>query len=249
MLRFLFGSRGLRPDLSSPFGRKFLFCICSGWAIAEDWGPPHTYLTGRLAWSRRSTVGVGPTPYKWPLPELDLHLSRERATLAPLSRNSGVGHSGSWPPLHCGDLTNSHLRLLLVPHTLWGPHIWVWEGMPGDWRLWASSTCWSRAMGTTGADCSWVARATIPGPPPQPHGWVRLGLEVSRFPHFWGGDHGMCRGSLGCGVSGLFSSIFFSKSLNKKKHQKTLPDREASLIRKEYCRCGPHPPTSDFFQS
>ena len=40
-------------------------------------------------------------------------------------------------------------------------------------------------MGTIGADCSWVARATTPGP--QPHGWVRLGLEVSRFPHFWVG--------------------------------------------------------------
>ena len=66
----------------------------------------HTYLTGRLAWSRRNTVGVGPTPYKWFLPELDLHLSREWATLAAFSRISGVGHSGSWPPLHCGDSTN-----------------------------------------------------------------------------------------------------------------------------------------------
>ena len=37
------------------------------------------------------------------------------------------------------------------------------------------------------ADCSRVARATTPGPPPQPHGWVRLGLEVSRLPHFWVG--------------------------------------------------------------
>ena len=37
--------------------------------------------------------------------ELDLHLSRERAALAPFSRISGVGHSGSWPPLHCGDST------------------------------------------------------------------------------------------------------------------------------------------------
>ena len=42
-------------------------------------------------------------------------------------------------------------------------------------------------MGTIGADCSRVARAMTPGPPPQPHGWVRLGLEVSRFLHFWGG--------------------------------------------------------------
>ena len=27
MLSFLFGSRGLRPDLPSPFGRKFFFCL------------------------------------------------------------------------------------------------------------------------------------------------------------------------------------------------------------------------------
>ena len=34
------------------------------------------------------------------------YLLRERAALAPLSRISGVGRSGSWPPLHCGDSTN-----------------------------------------------------------------------------------------------------------------------------------------------
>ena len=45
-------------------------------------------------------------------------------------------------------------------------------------------------MGTIGADCSWVARVTTPRPPPQPHGWVRLGLEVSRFPHFGSGGSG-----------------------------------------------------------
>ena len=45
-------------------------------------------------------------------------------------------------------------------------------------------------MGTIGADCSWVARMMTPRPPPQPHGWVRLGLEVSRFLHFWGGGSG-----------------------------------------------------------
>ena len=30
MLSFLFGSRGLQPDLPSPFGRKFLFCLVGG---------------------------------------------------------------------------------------------------------------------------------------------------------------------------------------------------------------------------
>ena len=40
-------------------------------------------------------------------------------------------------------------------------------------------------------DCSRVARAMTPRPPPQPHGWVRLGFEVSRFPDF-------CEGGLAC---------------------------------------------------
>ena len=40
-------------------------------------------------------------------------------------------------------------------------------------------------MGIIGADCSCAARAMTPGPPPQPHGWVRLKLEVLRFLHFW----------------------------------------------------------------
>ena len=102
-------------------------------------------------------------------------------------------------------------------------------------------------MGTIGADCSRVARAMTPGPPPQPHGWVRLELEVSK--HFWSGSQGMCPGSLGCGVSVLFSSIFFSTSLNKKKEASLyLPNREASLIKKEYCKFESVPslPTSDF---
>ena len=47
-------------------------------------------------------------------------------------------------------------------------------------------------MGTIRADCSWVARATTPGPLPQPHGWVGLGFEESKFPHFWSGWLGMC---------------------------------------------------------
>ena len=125
---------------------------------------------------------MGPTPYKGLLPEPDFHLSREQATLAPFSRNSRAGHSGSWPLLHCGDLTNSHWRLFLAPHcTLRPSHLSVGGNA---WRLWANSTCRSWAMGTIGADCSRVAREMTPRPPPQPHGWVRLGLEVSRFPHF-----------------------------------------------------------------
>ena len=51
------------------------------------------------------------------------------------------------------------------------------------------------------ADYSRVARATTPGPPPQPHGWVRLGFEVSRFPHFWVG--------VGLGVGGAWHVLSF----------------------------------------
>ena len=40
---------------------------------------------------------------------------------------------------------------------------------------------------------------------------------------------------LGVWSLGLFSPTFFSTSSKKKN------DREASLIKKEYCRCGPHP--------
>ena len=47
---------------------------------------------------------------------------------------------------------------------------------------------------------------------------------------------------------GLFSSIFFlhihkqkKKKKKKKKNEVRNKDREASLIKKEYCRCGPHP--------
>ena len=50
-------------------------------------------------------------------------------------------------------------------------------------------------MGTIGADCSRVARA-----PPQPHGWVRLGLEVSRFPDFCEGGGGLACAELPRGV-------------------------------------------------
>ena len=81
------------------------------------------------------------------------YLLRERAALAPFSRISGVGHSGSWPPLHCGDSTNP------APEVVPGASLHS-EAL--------SPECGSRALGTIGADCSRAARATTPGPPPQP---------------------------------------------------------------------------------
>ena len=41
------------------------------------------------------------------------YLLSERATLAAFSRISEVGHSGLWPPLHCGD--SKHLAPEVVP--------------------------------------------------------------------------------------------------------------------------------------
>ena len=55
----------------------------------------------------------GPHPLQVISPRARPYLLREQAALVPLSRISGVGHSGSWPPLHCGDSTN--LALEVVP--------------------------------------------------------------------------------------------------------------------------------------
>ena len=80
----------------------------------------------------------------------------------------------------------------------------------------------------------WLGRRP-PGPMPQLQGGVRHGLEVSRFPDFWpfwGGRAYSLRppwhvpGGPWVWSLGLFSSIFFSTSINKKK----------KLIKKEYFR-------------
>ena len=72
-------------------------------------------------------------------------------------------------------------------------------------------------MGAIGADCSRVARATTLGPPPQPDGWVRLGLEVSRLPHFWVGGLACAEFPRGVEFRGSLAPFFSSTSLNKKK--------------------------------
>ena len=71
-------------------------------------------------------------------------------------------------------------------------------------------------METIGADSSRVARATT-HPDPASATWLsEVGVGSIEIPGFWGGGQGICPGSLGCGVWGLFSSIFFSTSLDKK---------------------------------
>ena len=164
------------------------------------------------------------------LAELDLHLSRERAALAPLSRISGAGHSGPWPPLHCGDPTKPAPEA--APGTplhseALSPECGREHQETGDGQ--ANPTCRSRALGTIGANCSWAARATTLGPPLQPHGWVRLGPEVSRFPDFCEGGPACAQLPRGAEI-GAPQPHFFLHILKKK------------LIKKEYCRRGPHPP-------
>ena len=61
----------------------------------------------------------------------------------------------------------------------------------------------------------WGLLGLTPRPPPQPHGWVRLGFEVSRSPFLRGAWHAL--GFLGVWSLGIFSSAFFSTSINKKK--------------------------------
>ena len=47
-----------------------------------------------------------------------------------------------------------------------------------------------------------------PEPLPQPHGWVRLGLEVLRFPHFWVGGLACAEFPRGAEFRGSFAPFF-----------------------------------------
>ena len=152
-----------------------------------------TYLPDREAsLIKKEYCRCGPHSPQVISPRAGPYLLRERAALAPLSRIPGASHSGSWPPLHCGDSTN------LAPEVAPGASLHSEALSPecgrehqGTGEGSANLTCRSRAQGTIGADCSWVARVMTPGPPLQPHGWVRLGFEVSRFTDF-------CEGGLAC---------------------------------------------------
>ena len=63
-------------------------------------------------------------------------------------------------------------------------------------------------MGTIGAYCSRVVRVMTSGPLPQPHGWVRLGFEVSRFPHFWVGAWHVLNFPRGVEFQGSLTPLF-----------------------------------------
>ena len=160
---------------------------------------------------------MGPTPYKWLLLELDLHLSRERATLAAFSRISGVGHSGSWPPLHCVDSTNLHRRLFLVPHcTLRISHLSVGGNTRGLEMVWPTRHVGAGLRGLLGPTAHGLLGRRHPGP----HlshmvGWG-WGLKYRDSQIFVrGGWHVLTY--LGVWSSGLFSPTFSPHPQTKKK--------------------------------
>ena len=64
------------------------------------------------------------------------------------------------------------------------------------------------AHGCSGDDTRAPASATWLG---------EVGAGSTEIPHFWGGVQGMCPGSLGCGVSELFSSVFLQIFKHKKE--------------------------------
>ena len=146
--------------------------------------------------------------------------------MAPIFGTPGVSRvSGlNKPPLHCEGMP-SHWRPSLVAslHS---------EGPSHDcgrgtrfWSRWLACRFTSPEVGVIWflAD-GWLGRRP-PGPMPQLQGGVRHGLEVSRFPDFWPFWGTGIRPKATLAVPGgpwvwslgLFSSIFFSTSINKKR--------------------------------
>ena len=65
--------------------------------------PKKKYLTGRLALKKlikKEYCRCGPHPLQAISSRARPPLVKGAGCIGPLSRNSGVGHSGSWPPLH-----------------------------------------------------------------------------------------------------------------------------------------------------
>ena len=96
--------------------------------------------------NKKEYCRCGPHPLQVISSRARPYLLRERATLAAFSRISGVGHSGSWPPLHCEDSTN------LAPEAAPGAPLHSEALSPecgrehqGTGDGWANSTCRSRA--------------------------------------------------------------------------------------------------------
>ena len=108
MLSFLFGSRGLRPDLPLPFGRKFLFCfevVLTRFGSLPD-------REARLI--KKEHCRCGPHP-------LQVTSSRARPPLV-----KGEGHIGRLFPKFRG-----WPLWFMASIALWAPHQLALEVVPG----------------------------------------------------------------------------------------------------------------------
>ena len=65
-------------------------------------------------------------------------------------------------------------------------HLSVGGNTRGLEMVWPTRHVGAELRGLLGPTAHGLLGRRHPGPP-QPHGWVRLGLEVSRFPYFWRG--------------------------------------------------------------
>ena len=65
---------------------------------------------------RKEYCRCGPHPLQVTSPRARPPLVKGAGLIGPPSRNSRAGHSGLWPPLHCGDSKHLHRRLFQAPH-------------------------------------------------------------------------------------------------------------------------------------
>ena len=136
------------------------------------------------------------------------YLLREWATLAAFSRISGVGRSGSWPPLHCRDSTG------LAPEAVPGASLRSGALLPecggtgGPEMVWLARHVGAGLRGLLGPTAHGLLGRRHPGPRlGRMVGWG-LGYQDSRI--FVGAWHVLSY--LWVWSLGLFSPTFFSTS-------------------------------------
>ena len=140
--------------------------------------------------------------------------------MAAPSRISGVGHSGSWPPLHCGDHTNPAPGLLPVPHcTLRPSHPSAGGNTRGPEMAWPTRHVGAGLRGLLGPTAHGLLGRWHLGPHPSHMvGWG-WGLKYRDSQIFVRGAWHVLS-YLGVWSLGLFSPTFFSTSSKKKRTPK-----------------------------
>ena len=103
MLSFLFGSRGLRPDLPSPFGRKFLFCLLG--VAVRVWDGRKIFAIYALSLLMYTVASPDPDPnprggVNYLTPRVQFHANecneRRDANPQPQERNFTLTSGTSW---------------------------------------------------------------------------------------------------------------------------------------------------------